>query len=84
MGADRITVRIPEALAKRLRRRSRHDGQSESELVREALETYLGADSASRSAYQRAEAAGLIGIVKEAPADLSTNPEHFEGFGQSK
>ena len=25
---------------------------------------------------------GLIGIVKNAPPDLSTNKAHFEGFGQ--
>lgn len=27
--------------------------------------------------------AGLIGCMKDASADLSTNPQHLEGFGQS-
>jgi predicted DNA-binding antitoxin AbrB/MazE fold protein len=27
--------------------------------------------------------AGLVGCIKNAPADLSTNPTHLEGFGQS-
>ncbi len=27
--------------------------------------------------------AGLVGIVKDAPPDLSTNPKHMEGFGKS-
>jgi predicted DNA-binding antitoxin AbrB/MazE fold protein len=26
---------------------------------------------------------GLIGCVKDAPADLSSNPRHLEGFGKS-
>jgi hypothetical protein len=30
------------------------------------------------------EAAGdLIGAIPDLPADLSTNPSHFQGFGQS-
>jgi predicted DNA-binding antitoxin AbrB/MazE fold protein len=28
-----------------------------------------------------AEKAGMIGSLKDAPRDLSTNPAHFQGFG---
>jgi predicted DNA-binding antitoxin AbrB/MazE fold protein len=28
--------------------------------------------------------AGLIGCIKDGPADLSTNPKHMEGFGKSE
>ena len=31
--------------------------------------------------YDLAQQAGMIGALKDAPADLSTNPEHFQGFG---
>ena len=31
--------------------------------------------------YDLAQKAGMIGALKNAPADLSTNPEHFQGFG---
>ena len=39
------------------------------------------AANAPRNAYDAAQALGLIGLVTDAPADLSTNKAHFEGFG---
>ncbi len=36
-----------------------------------------------QSCYDLAAKAGLIGAVKDAPSDLSTNPAHFDGFGAS-
>jgi predicted DNA-binding protein len=82
MASHRITIRIPETLEQRLRSRSRIKGQTESDLVREALENYLGHSSKERSAYELAREAGLIGSVKRAPKDLSSNRRHFEGFGE--
>ena len=88
MASDRITIRIPETLGRRLRHRSRMRGQPESALVREALETYLGQPSEARPAYELAEEAGLIGCIRRGPKspakDLSTNPRHLEGFGKTK
>lgn len=59
-------------------------GLPESELVRDALESYLGQAPAARSAYDLAREAGLIGCVRGAPRDLSTNPKHFKGFGKGR
>ena len=59
-------------------------GQTPSDLVRVALENYLGQEAATASAYELADAAGLIGCVHRAPKDLSTNRRHFDGFGKSK
>jgi len=84
MSPNRITVRVPDALTARLRSRSRAKGTTESELVREALENYLGNSGKERSAYDLAEAAGIIGSARNAPKDLSTNRRHFKGFGNSK
>ena len=88
MASARITIRIPETLGQRLRHRSRLKGLPESELVREALETYLGQSSDERPAYELAEEAGLIACIgrgrKSPPTDLSSNPRHLEGFGKSK
>jgi hypothetical protein len=39
---------------------------------------------ATRSAYELMDAAGLIGCIKGAPKDLSTNKRYFAGFGKSK
>jgi predicted DNA-binding protein len=88
MSSARITIRLPETLGQRLRHRSRIKGQPESELVREALETYLAQPSEASPAYELAEAAGLIGCIgrgpKAPPRDLSSNPRHWEGFGKAK
>jgi metal-responsive CopG/Arc/MetJ family transcriptional regulator len=84
MSSNRITVRVPAALTSRLRSRSRAKGTTESEVIREALETYLGGESSHRTAYELAEEAGIIGSVRSAPRDLSTNRRHFGGFGKSK
>ncbi len=84
MSSSRITVRVSDALTARLRSRSRAKGTTESELVREALENYLGSSEEERSAYELAEEAGIIGSARNAPKDLSTNPRHFKGFGKSK
>ena len=88
MAPDRITIRIPSVLGDRLRGRSRMQGQTESELVRQALETYLGQSNGDRSAYELAAEAGLIGCVRRGPQspakDLSTHPRHMRGFGTSK
>ena len=84
MTSQRITIRVPGPLGERLRNRSRIKGQTESQLVREALETYLGQSSKELSAYELAREAGLIGSVKGAPRDLSISPRHFAGFGKRK
>jgi predicted DNA-binding protein len=84
MSSNRITVRVPDALTARLRARSRAKGTTESELVREALETYLGKAKETRSAYDLAEAAGIIGAARELSKDLSINPRHMKGFGKGR
>ena len=87
MASARITIRLPESLGQRLRHRSRVKGQPESELVREALETYLAQPTEARPAYELAEAAGLIGCIrrgpKSPPTDLSSNPRYLQGFGKN-
>jgi len=84
MVSNRITVRVPKRLESLLRDRSRAKGQTPSDLVRVALETYLGRGGTTHSAYELAEEAGLIGCVRRAPKDLSTNRHHFEGFGKRR
>jgi predicted DNA-binding protein len=84
MVSQRITVRVPANLGNRLRYSSRAGGQTPSDLVRVALENYLGEERGMGSAYEVADAAGLIGCVRRAPKDLSTNRQHFKGFGSGK
>jgi len=81
MAGSRITIRIPQTLEKKLKKRATLRGQSESEVVREALENHLRQNT-GESAYDIAKRLGLIGRFKGGPRDLSTNPKYFEGFGK--
>jgi hypothetical protein len=47
-----------------------------------ALENFLGDEGNTKSAYETAEQAGLIGCVRQAPRDLSINPRHMKDFGK--
>jgi N-methylhydantoinase B/oxoprolinase/acetone carboxylase alpha subunit len=41
-----------------------------------------GASGNTPTAYDHAKKAGLVGSVRKAKRDLSTNPKHFDGFGR--
>ena len=84
MSSQRITIRVSGSLVKRLKKQAGMRRRSESSLVRDALEAYLGDAPTSSSAYDLARAAGLIGCVAGAPADLSTNRKHLKGFGEKR
>ncbi len=84
MATQRISVRVPEKIAQRLKERSRMTGARESAVVRDALEQYLSKSPDEQTAYDLAREAGLIGCVQGAPKDLSTNKRHFKGFGKAK
>ena len=83
MKGDRITVRLPAELRRRLKNTARRRGTRESDLVRRAVERDLAAEGEVITAYERAKKAGLIGAVRGASPDLSTNPAYFDGFGGS-
>jgi len=84
MASHRITVRVNKRLVALLRHHSRATGQSPSELVRVALQTYLSREVTGRSAYELAKDAGLIGCVRGAPRNLSTNRCQMEDFKRDK
>lgn len=77
-------MRIEPRIQSSLRRRAALAQKSESAVVREALETYLSTVPDRPSAYDLALQAGVIGCAKSGPRDLSTNPEHFKGFGEKR
>lgn len=83
MENDRITVRLPTALRQRLKAAADRSGTRESDLVRAAVARQLAAEDGALTAYELARRAGLIGAVRGASRDLSTNPRHFDGFGGS-
>ena len=63
-------------------------GKPWAEVLGEALTRYQSIQLATEnrgdeSFYDRAKRLGLIGCVEGGPPDLSTNPKHMEGFGES-
>ena len=82
MASFRISVRIDAALEQRLRQESAFCGKAESDVVREALEQYFSGRQEPQSCYDIASRTGVIGSAKGLPADLSTNPSHFDGCGE--
>jgi len=64
-------------------RRIPRTGTRESSLDRKALERQSSRPEHHATAYDLALKAGLIGAVKGGSKDLSTNPRHFDGFGES-
>ncbi len=82
MATDRLSVRIDAKLRRQLEEESSNRGKREAELVREALEEYLGREGARESFYDVAKKRGVLGLVKNAPADLSTNRKYFKKFGR--
>jgi predicted DNA-binding protein len=83
MKNDRITVRFPAELRRRLKEAAQRKGIRESDLVRGAVERQFAAEDEEITAYEHAQKAGLIGAVRGAIRDLSTNTRHFDGFGNS-
>jgi Arc/MetJ-type ribon-helix-helix transcriptional regulator len=76
-----VSLKLPDALRRKLERAARERRQSKSDVIRSALEQYLnGERPAGRGSFLEA-AADLIGCV-EGPGDLSYNPNHMEGFGR--
>ena len=63
-------------------------GKSAQELLSEALNDYcppvLRTDNGhhGETLLERLTRSGLVGCLSGGPADLSTNPEHMEGFGE--
>ena len=79
-----LTLKIPEIMAAELEAKAKRLSKSKSEVVRNALDKDLhGSGKQSEiSAYDALDAMGFIGCIKDAPADLATNPKYMEGFGR--
>jgi Arc/MetJ-type ribon-helix-helix transcriptional regulator len=80
--SDRISVRLDEETRHRLEAEVAVSGKNESELVRAALAAYLSERSVAINCLELAKRHKLIGCAGALPADLSTNRQHFEGFGR--
>lgn len=78
---DRIHVRIDRPRKQRLEVEAAREGVTPSEIVRRAIDEHLGKQAPTENCRQLAERLGILGVYKDGPTDLSTNPIHMEGFG---
>jgi len=77
-----LSIKVPEALERKLSAVVRKRGCRKSAVVRQALERFLD-NSVEVHRGSFLELAGdLAGCVADAPADLSSNPRHLAGFGK--
>jgi predicted DNA-binding protein len=78
-----ISLKVPDALHKKLERFAKKGRLTKSDLIRTAIETYLNGEEDKVPVSFLAAAGKLLGCV-EGPGDLSTNPKYMEGFGKCK
>ncbi len=76
-----ISLKMPEQLAAEVAAVAHRRGVSKSALIREAIETFLGADEVGHPRSALDIVADLAGSC-EGPEDLSTNKKYMEGFGE--
>ena len=79
---ERLNVRVQKRLKEEIEAEAKEKGVHPSVIVRQALEEHMRSRTPHPNCHDLAERLGLIGAVKGLPADLSTNPEHMEGFGR--
>jgi metal-responsive CopG/Arc/MetJ family transcriptional regulator len=70
MKDDQVTIRLPRELARILARRARETGVPKSQLVREALQTYLAEAPADQSESAWSRVADLVGSLSLDPAAI--------------
>ena len=78
---SRINLNLAPQLNDLLQAEAEAAGVKPAEVIREALRRHLAGKPPRRSCLDIARQVGVVGIYKDGPSDLSTNKEHFEGFG---
>jgi len=79
---ERINVRVEGQLKRRLELEAEAKGVSPSMIVRQLLEEHYQQSLPQQNCHQLAQRLGIIGSIEGLPSDLSTNPDHMEGFGR--
>lgn len=77
---EQTSFRLPVALAQALDRRARETGVPKSQLVREALERYLGAAEPPGPDQVRERSAPYLGALELDPAPGHAGPDAIAGL----
>ena len=76
-----LSLKLPDALNRKLDIAVNRRKTTKSLIIREALEAHLSGADRPRKGSVREAIHDLIGI-HEGPGDLSTNPKHMRDFGK--
>ena len=77
-----VSLKLPDYLNAKLERLARERGAAKSDVIRDALESYLADGKNGSKRISIADlAADLVGSI-EGPPDLATNPKYMRGFGK--
>ena len=76
-----LSLKLPDALDHELTSHAQRRRITKSELVRQALVSYLGSGSLPPAKSALELAGDLVGSL-EGPSDLSTNKEYLRNFGR--
>ena len=76
-----ISLKLSDSLDRRIASQAKKRGVSKSQLVRDALESYLENGGAMKGPSCLDLVRDLAGAF-EGPPDLSTNPKYLEGYGR--
>jgi predicted transcriptional regulator len=78
-----LTVKISAQLGREIAAAARGQRITKSELARRAMIKYVAEADKARTFQSASDLAGeLIGSVRHGPADLASNPDHFDGYGK--
>ena len=73
-----MTIRISRKQSARIARLAKQRRVSRSEVVRQGIEALERGDGPSALEAWRS----AVGVIKNGPRDLATNPKHLKGFGR--
>lgn len=76
-----LSLKLPSELDTKLTVAAQQNHTTKSDLVRKALEAYLGNTSGPQQGSFLELAGDLIGCV-EGPGDISYNPDYLKNFGK--
>ncbi len=87
MNAESIELNLEQK--QQIAETAERAGRPWPEVLEDALRHYRAPTASSqngnghrpRTLYEALNDAGMIGMIKDAPPDLSTNPKYMEGFG---
>ncbi len=77
-----VSLKLSDALLRKLERAARERGQSKSAVIRSALEQHFNGERSEPRPVSALELAGDLVCSVKGPGDLSTNPRYLEGFGE--